>query len=691
MGGNNNGSFSGAVALNGGTLQITNDSNASPLGTGTLTFNGGTLTAGTALTTNPITNAFTVASNSIISGSNNVTLSGAGTLNSGTLSFNNTGTVTLSGTVIGSGNLTVNNGTLNLAGNNTGFSAGTSYAGLTTVNAGAIATVTNANALGFSSVNATGGTLGNNGTDGGVFNINGVNVTTGNTITLSNGEMTTTGTAQFNGPIILANGTGNTLNVGSGSIFTYNENINGPGGLVVSGGNSSSTWNMNGNQGTTTPLSTYTVDASLTHVNYGGTTTITTGDQTYNTPISLVNDAEFNSQSGNVIINGAVSGTTALGFIISAGGNINLNGGSVATVGSQTYNGTIVLGTNTAFSTSGSNTTIALGNVTGSNILNITGSSGTTLSVNTGAQQTWNINSSNSGNLVGGPITYSSIDSLVAGSGNNTLVLGSGVNTVNINAANAGSVTGSSSFSNIANITGNSNSSNTFVIGANGSLSGTINANSDPSGGYTNTIDLSSATAPVQVNLQLNNNTLYNGSVSIGGTTAFASYSNVDTLIGNSTNVQNNIINLPSGKSASDVHYSNGAHTAGYIGDPTFFTNFTVNIPGPPTPPVVPSNPTSPTSVAAASPSASTASATTTSSSAVNVAPIIQQPAITNQYNTDTNNLDNSDVTTPTQWNNYYTGVNQSLTQMITDIEKSFDTDILKVKINPYCYTSASN
>ena len=90
VGGSNSG-YTGTLNLNGSNLQINND-NTDPLGAGTLVLTNGTLSALQAVTTNPVANAFTLAGNTTIGGSNAINFNGAGNLNSGTLNINNTAT-----------------------------------------------------------------------------------------------------------------------------------------------------------------------------------------------------------------------------------------------------------------------------------------------------------------------------------------------------------------------------------------------------------------------------------------------------------------------------------------------------------------------------------------------------------------------------------------------------------------------
>ncbi|MDR3491177.1 MAG: filamentous hemagglutinin N-terminal domain-containing protein, partial [Gammaproteobacteria bacterium] len=95
--------YTGGTSLNVGTINLGISSTGAitngPLGTGTLTLNGGTLTANAGPFS--IANPYTLAASSIIGGTNSFTLSGAGTLTTGTLTLSNTATTTLSGNLSG--------------------------------------------------------------------------------------------------------------------------------------------------------------------------------------------------------------------------------------------------------------------------------------------------------------------------------------------------------------------------------------------------------------------------------------------------------------------------------------------------------------------------------------------------------------------------------------------------------------
>ena len=95
--------------------------------------------------------------------------------------------------------------------------------------------------------------------------------------------------------------TTDTINV-NGTALTLNNNINGNGNLTIQG---TGTFQDNGEIGNTSSLASLTVNAPAI---FGGTSATTTGDQTYNMPITLIADTQFVSTGGNVTINNNVNG-----------------------------------------------------------------------------------------------------------------------------------------------------------------------------------------------------------------------------------------------------------------------------------------------------------------------------------------------------------------------------------------------
>ena len=388
----NNSSLSGVITLNGGTLELNNDNNSSPLGTGMLNLNGGTLSALTAIDSNPLENNVTVGGNASIGGAADITFSAnnTGWINSGnTLTISNTAATTFDNSLVGSGNITQSAGTTNFSGSSA------AYSGIITIG-NSTANVTTNTGIGSASVTINAG---------GTFNINGVTLNS-NRITLDGTSGSTAfasilegnGTASLGGPITITNGsTNNYIIAEQSSVFTLNNNINGDGDLTLLGATLNAIYGnlpvatvnpditipnggvmyVNGEVGTVTALNSLTSNVAIT---FGGTDNVTVGNQFWSAtnPITLVADTKFISTQGSVTIdatingnypltissadittiNGAIGNTSPVASVAVSGAAINLNGGSIISTGSQTYTGPIVLGNDTTLSATNNNTYI---------------------------------------------------------------------------------------------------------------------------------------------------------------------------------------------------------------------------------------------------------------------------------------------------------------------------------------------
>ncbi len=216
------------TGTNPSVTATTTTAGSNALGTGSLVLDGGTLKSNAAAT---FPFSFTVGGNATLDGTNNLTLSGAGTLNSGTtLTVTNTATTTLWGVVGGQGALTDNGsgGTLIL-------SSADSYSGATTITAGTLQVgVTNAIPSGsaVSLANAASATLNLNNFSDTISSLAGGGSTGGN-VTLGSGTLTEgNNTSTYAGVI---SGTGGLVKQGSGA-FTLTGTNTYSGTTVVSGG-----------------------------------------------------------------------------------------------------------------------------------------------------------------------------------------------------------------------------------------------------------------------------------------------------------------------------------------------------------------------------------------------------------------------------------------------------------------------
>ncbi len=219
-----NNSYSGGTTLTSGLVGVNNNS---ALGTGLLTFNGGTLfnfnPAGVTLA-----NPFVVTgAGGTIAGSQNITLSGNGVL-SGELLNINSATTTLSGNLSGGGSITQTSGLMILTGTN-------SYTGGTVVTGGVLQGNTNSlqgNILNDASVvfdqNFTG-------TYAGVMSGSGT-LTKQNTGTLIlTGANTYTGGTIVSAGVLQGNSTSVQGNILNNASVVFDQNINGAYTGVMSG------------------------------------------------------------------------------------------------------------------------------------------------------------------------------------------------------------------------------------------------------------------------------------------------------------------------------------------------------------------------------------------------------------------------------------------------------------------------
>jgi autotransporter-associated beta strand protein len=327
--------YTGATSINGGILNV---SSGSALGSGNVTFGGGTLQYGTSSAAGTDLSGRIVSSGSAISldtdGQNVTYASALASSNTGGLTLQDSagspGSLTLSGADAYSGATTVNSGgTLNLSGTLVNSSSIVVNAGSFTVGSGglvtAASTVTAANGATFTV--ASGGSLGGTPalTDNGTVNFN----NPARTLSSLNGA--STGVVNLNGT---------TLTVSNGGTFAGS--INGTGNLAVTGGTLSLT-NANATSAS----------------NFAGTLTVGTGS----------------ANSGTVIVSGALSGVTTA--TVQGGGTLGSIGQNADIPGNATIQTGGTLSMSTGLSTAG--TDLSIGNL-GSN--SVTFAANSTLSLN---------------------------------------------------------------------------------------------------------------------------------------------------------------------------------------------------------------------------------------------------------------------------------------------------------------------
>ncbi|NNN07231.1 MAG: filamentous hemagglutinin N-terminal domain-containing protein [Elusimicrobia bacterium] len=180
------------------------------------------------------------------------------------------------------------------------------------------------------------------------------------------GTITSGGDQTYNGPFLLIADNNNTLTSLFGNL-NFNGTLNGDYNLTTN-----SAWNTHFNQavGGSTPLNSLTSNITGpggVDFNHGAVTTVF--DQTYNGTVNAQQDTALTSNAGNLVFNGPANagfnlttnsalntdfnGPVFLGNSLmarTAGGTINLQGGSVTSGGDQTYNGPVSLGSDNVLS-----------------------------------------------------------------------------------------------------------------------------------------------------------------------------------------------------------------------------------------------------------------------------------------------------------------------------------------------------
>ncbi|HVC29488.1 MAG TPA: hypothetical protein VNF48_08095 [Gammaproteobacteria bacterium] len=538
--------FSGASVISG-TLSVTAVGITEAVG-GTLAVIGAsTLNAGAGIITLGNANAFTGAVTLINSGNNNVTLNngtnlltlgGASSVGSGSLTLTSVGITEAGAATItqaasaGIVTITAGAGAINLGGNNN-FTGSVSLS-----NSGAFAaTLSNVGNLTLGTVN--------------VGNSLVVTSTTGSLIL--NGTVTATGgNSTFNAATDMAvnagiTATGRTvaLNIGTagaGGSLTFGIINIGATTLNVTGGAGNDSFDLHG---LTTSATTFTVNGgagsnSLTGNNAGDQFNITganagniTGLVTSFTNIQNLtggsgNDS-FTLASGVLSFNGSITGGGGVDTLAATDGT---NAWAITGANAGTLNTTTVFSGISNF-TGGSGNDIFTLSGTGHISGLISGGGGIDTLVGNNLVNSWLINAANTGILTDahGSNAFTGIANLTGGTSNDTFTLASGVPTFNgsiaggggvdtlaatdgtnawaITGANAGSLNTTTVFSGISNLTGGSGDDD-FVFSDGQGVTGTV----DGGAGGNNILDFSAYSTAVGITLTGSNPFGYSGTTS---------------------------------------------------------------------------------------------------------------------------------------------------------------------------------
>jgi uncharacterized protein with beta-barrel porin domain len=341
------GTLNAPITLSGGTVAAGTDNG---LGTQLLTINRGTLQAA-AGTTPTLGNAINVGGDFILSGADNLTLSGNVDLGGATrtVAVTNSGDTNLSG-IISNGGLSINNS----AGGNLSLSGANLYSGGTTLTAGALL-IGNNTGLGSGGLTITGGTFGASAVGisatnaiavGGSFNLG---TTLGNDLTLSSNlalggnNLTHTG-AGADSLLGKISGSGavtvnaGTLTLSGGNTYTGGTTL--AGGTLLAGSNAAfGIGSLNLNGGTIgAGGANITVDNPLTvggSFNMGGAAGT---DLTLTSVMNLGNNTLTHDCASDDTLKGNLTSTASGGTTVTAG-TLNLTGNNGGYIGTSTVTG----------------------------------------------------------------------------------------------------------------------------------------------------------------------------------------------------------------------------------------------------------------------------------------------------------------------------------------------------------------
>ncbi len=532
--------FSGFTTLVGGG---NNDDFVNNSGfTGTI--NGGSGNSTIDMGTNPTTTTWFITGANQGTGGGLTGFSNIQNINAATNSSNNIFTIQSGGSIV-----SLNGGTF--SNNNTLIGPNTSSTWI--LNGAGSGNITSPIATSFANfANITGGTGANN------FTINaGANIDT------LNGGGSALNSNTFN----VAGGNVNTLNGGAGPdnflitsptnpvTFDFNSNNSG----TISGGASIGHFTQIPNITSTTSGDTINISSSVNNISVGDNTTIVV------------------TGSGNVgTLNGGNTGTYTISGTIGL-----LNGGA----GTNLYilnNGASI--TSLVGGGSGTNNTLNFSTTTSANTWNVNGvngsvSGGATISnytaisnlIGSNNGDTFNISGAlnnitgGSGNDTFAVSSSAFINNINGGAGNNTLHLIDGSSTWNITGSNSGNLSGLvSAFNNIGTLSGSSDGIATFkfsgpyAIAIDGGNISNINV-----------LDVSSVPQAVNITVGPKSGSVLNsGTLTLSDNTIFASFTRIQSAIGNGGILTTNPTSLLSSLVLTSA-------TQGQISDPFFFTGFT--------------------------------------------------------------------------------------------------------------------
>ncbi|MFC4864763.1 Ig-like domain-containing protein [Pseudomonas sp. MAHUQ-62] len=384
----NNGGWSGAMSVTGGTL---NADTGSRLSSGSLTLDGGTLAmtvTGAAGTTTTVANAVTLGA-----GGGTISVGGGGGANiadfsgvisgSGSLTKTAAAILRLSGSNNYAGTTTVNGGTLSISGDGNLGSGGVVLNNIATLAVTAPTTIDNAITLnGFATINNSGaatlsGAISGGGdlnkSGAGTLTLSGTNSYLGST-TVSLGTLSVAGDANLGSGVVNLNSGGaltvtgattidNNIVLGDNISFTNTSAVTLSG--VISGGDNFSKFGAGTLtlSGTNTYTGTTEVRAGTLSITgdqnlgsgavslLGGTTLSITGNTTIDNAIGLAGTASLAS-SAAATLSGAISGSggltkTGTGTLTLSGTN-NYTGATTVSAGTLAVNGSTTSATTVA-------------------------------------------------------------------------------------------------------------------------------------------------------------------------------------------------------------------------------------------------------------------------------------------------------------------------------------------------------